>query len=125
MPVDGVAPLLEGVELIDSLMPVSSLTGNRMSFYEALKLVGSEKYSRQIDALMVEWPSVASDPRMSDDDRVEFLTSRLSTGLPSEDDALRRQLEKVVSDFSPLVQEEVKDNVIEFDKSDSGTTDDA
>lgn len=114
-----VQPIMEGVEILDSLLPVSSVTGNRMSFYDALRLVSSEKYSRQIDALMVEWPTVASDPRMSDDDRVDFLVSRLATGLPSEDDALREQLAKIVGDFSQVKPEVKTPDTIEFKSSDS------
>lgn len=116
---EDVQPVLEGAELIDSLMPVSSVTGNRMSFFDALRMVSGEKYSRQLDALMVEWPTVASDPRMSDDDRVDFLTSRLAIGLPSEDDRLRSQLEKVVADFAEVNLDFKSPDTIDFKPTDS------
>lgn len=116
---EDVQPVMEGVELLDSLLPVSSVTGNRMSFYDALRFVSGEKYSRQIDALLVEWPSVASDPRMTDDDRVDFLVSRLATGLPSEDDALREHLAKIVGDFSQVEPGVKSPDIIDFKPSDS------
>ena len=85
---DNDSPIVfEGAEVLDALCPVSSLTGNRMSIYEAVQLVGNEKFSRAIDALLPEIPSIANDSRFSDDDRVSMLMSRLDTGLPFQHQA--------------------------------------
>ena len=85
--VDDNAPVVfEGAEVLDALCPVSSLTGNRMSVYEAVQMVGNEKFSRAVDALLPEIPAIANDSRLSDDDKVSMLMSRLDTGLPSEND---------------------------------------
>lgn len=96
--------LFEGWDALESVCPVSSLTGNRMSIYEAMQMVGNEKYSRAIDALLPEIPAIMSDARLSDDDRVDMMVSRLSTGSTSEDTRLREQLSQIVSDFKDSVE---------------------
>ena len=103
--VDDSAPVVfEGAEVIDALCPVSSLTGNRMSIYEAVQMIGNEKFTRAIDALLPEIPSIANDSRLSDDDRVSMLMSRLDTGLPSENEAYRGYLSKIIDDFRSDVE---------------------
>lgn len=91
--------LLENGDTIQKLLPVSRLTGNRQSMYSLLKMVGGEKYSRAIDALLPEIPAIMSDQRLSDDDRVDLLTSRLNVGSASENDRMRKQLALVVDTF--------------------------
>lgn len=112
--------VIEGAEALKQLCPVSSLTGNRMSLYEAMQMVGNEKYSRAVAQLLPELPTLMSDSRLSDDDRVATLASRLSTGLPSEDDRVREALSKIVSDFGDAVKAAAaeKKDTIQFEPSD-------
>lgn len=120
--VDDTAPVVfDGAEVLDALCPVSSLTGNRMSIYEAVQMVGNEKFSRAIDALLPEIPSIAIDSRLSDDDRVSMLMSRLDTGLPSENEAYRGYLTKIIDDFKVDVENASKksDDTIKFDANDA------
>lgn len=121
-PVDDSVPVVfEGAEVLDSLCPVSSLTGNRMSIYEAVQMVGNEKFSRAIDALLPEIPAIANDFRLSDDDRVSMLMSRLDTGLPSENEAYRGYLSKIIDDFKVDVENASKksDDTIKFNADDA------
>lgn len=113
--------VIEGAEALKQLCPVSSLTGNRMSLYEAMQMVGNEKYSRAVEQLLPELPTLMSDSRLSDDDRVATLAARLATGLPSEDDRVRESLSKIVSDFGDLVKANsaVNKDTIQFDPSDT------
>lgn len=120
--IDKDAPIVfEGAEVLDALCPVSSLTGNRMSIYEAVQMVGNEKFSRAIDALLPEIPALANDSRLSDDDRVSMLMSRLDTGLPSENDEYRGYLAKIIDDFKFDVEKaSVKsDDSIKFNADDA------
>lgn len=94
-----VPALIEGFDALDSVCPVSSLTGNRMSIYEAMQMLGNDKYSRALESMLQEIPAIMSDSRLSDDDRVDMMVSRLNTGSPSEDAVVREQLSKIVSDF--------------------------
>ena len=121
-PVDDSLPFVfEGAEVLDSLCPVSSLTGNRMSIYEAVQMVGNEKFSRAIDALLPEIPAIANDSRLSDDDRVSMLMSRLDTGLSSENEEFRDYLAKIVDDFKVDVEKSLKksDDTIKFNADDA------
>lgn len=101
--------VIEGADVLDAVCPVSSLTGNRMSIYEAMQMVGNEKYSRAIEQLLPEVPTIMSDPRLTDDDRVDLMVSRLATGSASEDARVREQLASIVSDFSAAAQSAVED----------------
>ena len=121
-PVDDSLPVVfEGAEVLDAVCPVSSLTGNRMSIYEAVQMVGNEKFSRAIDALLPEIPSIANDSRLSDDDRVSMLMSRLDTGLSSENEEFRDYLAKIVDDFKVDVEKSLKkpDDTIKFNADDA------
>lgn len=96
---DNCPTVFEGFDALDAVCPVSSLTGNRMSIYEAMQMVGNEKYSRAIDKLLPEIPQIMSDSRLTDDDRISLMASRLDTGSASETARLRDSLAKIVSDF--------------------------
>lgn len=97
--------VIEGAEALDAICPVSSVTGNRMSIYEAMQMVGNEKYSRAIDALLPDIPTIMSDSRLSDDDRVDLMVSRLNTGSVTEDSRMREQLSTIVSDFKSVFED--------------------
>lgn len=114
--------LLEGAEYIDAIMPVSKLTGNRMSIYEAARMLGNEKFSRQLDAFLTEFQSLPSDSKMSDLDRIQLLKPRWETGCPAEDERFANRLAALVDDFKDSLKpsEEVKET-IKFDSVDAST----
>lgn len=112
--------ILEGVEYIDAIMPVSNLTGNRMSIYEAVQILGNEKFSRQLDAFLTEFKSLPSDNKMSDIDRIQLLKPRWETGCPAEDERFANRLAQFVDDFKDSLRpaDDNKDT-IKFDASDA------
>lgn len=113
--------VIDGAELLEQVCPVSSLTGNRMSLYEAMQMLGNEKLSRAIDALLPEVPAILSDSRLSDDDKVSMLESRLDCGSSSENARMRESLAKVVSDFKDVYDKSLNapDTSIKFTDQDA------
>lgn len=115
--------ILEGAEFIDAVMPVSKLTGNRMSIYEAAQMLGNEKFSRQLDAFLTEFKSLPSDSKMSDSDRIQLLRPRWETGCPAEDERFAKQLELLVDDFKDsLKPSDVVKETIKFDSGDANNS---
>ena len=117
------AKVLEGEELYDTLCPVSKLTGHRMSVFKLLgKLTGAK--ADLLNAVLQELPTVASDPRLSDQDRADFLVSRLCSGTPAENAIVA---EKIMNDLDALGlsskrTEKAADSIqssIDFDKNDN------
>lgn len=82
---DKVLPVvIEGSEIFDTLVPVSKFTGRRENPLSLLsKISGAD--SALLNSVLQELPSVASDSRLTDEDRANWLVSRLSTGTPAED----------------------------------------
>lgn len=120
--------IIEGSDLYDKIAPVSELTGKRENVVTVLsRLAHNPEYSRAINALLQEIPTIKSDPRLNDDDRIDLMMKRLSTGTPAEDDAVRSYLESV-SDVlfkgaPQKVVDAVKENQIGFEPSDANVED--
>lgn len=95
---DDIFPVvIQGVEAYDVLCPVSKFTGHRENPLKLLRsLTLDPARSRALEMFMQEIPTIASDPRLSDTDRVSLMMDRLSTGTPSEDERYRQMLEQVV-----------------------------
>lgn len=95
------APLvIDGVEAYEVLCPVSKLTGHRENPLSLLKsLMNDPVKSRQLDAFLQELPTIDAPKGLSDDDMVDLMMDRLSTGTPAEDDKYRRMLESVAGDI--------------------------
>lgn len=120
--------IIEGVDLYDKVAPISSLTGRRENPLLLLqKLDANPSISRALQQLLPEIPSIRSDRRMNDDDRINLIMSRLSTGTPAEDDATRLYLESIADvlfkNAPQFVKEDVKDS-ISFTPTDGKTIDD-
>lgn len=92
--------VLEGKQELETLLPVSKLTGRRQDPLDLLKMQFS-KDSRLLDALLQELPVVQSDSSISDEDKFSVLASRLGTGTPYENDVLVKELEKVADVLFP------------------------
>lgn len=88
--------LIEGVSEYDCLCPVSKVTGHRGNPLSCLKIALSDKNSRLLDAILQEVPAINSDPRISDEDKLATLVSRLDTGTKAESD----QVARVLSNFT-------------------------
>lgn len=120
--------IIEGADLYDKVAPVSELTGRRENPLLLLrKLDANPAIARALQKLLPEIPSIRTNPRMNDDDRIDLIMSRLSTGTPAEDDATRLYLESIADvlfkNAPQAVKEDVKDS-ISFTPSDGKTIDD-
>lgn len=75
--------VIDGADVYDTLCPVSKLTGHRESPFKLLgKLTGAN--SQLLNQVLAELPSVHSDAKLTDEDRADYLVSRLCTGTPAE-----------------------------------------
>lgn len=120
---DKVRPVvLEGAELLDTLCPVSHNTGRRENPLSLLgKLTGAD--SQILNAVLQELPTIQSNSKLTDEDRVAWLTERCSTGTPAEDALMAERLMKDL-DALGISQQKVDeiqknaDNTISFDNAD-------
>lgn len=119
--------VIDGVEAYETLCPVNELTGTRVNPLELLMAYSNDPVrSRKLTVLLSELPTIASDSRLSDDQKVEMLCDRLQTGVPADDDQYRRVLEKLAAPlFKSLGDKSDSDKSIQFDKSDSVAADSA
>lgn len=93
-----VAPrLIDGLDIINALTPVSPKTGMRENLLSlARKLAADPQKAKLLEAAIQEIPSMRSDPRCTDEDLTETLMMRLQTGTPSENDAFRSGLMELI-----------------------------
>lgn len=126
--IDSLPQIIQGADLYDKIAPVSKLTGKRENALVLLSRLGNNpEYSRALQALLTELPTIKSDPRLNDEMRIDLMASRLATGTPAEDDATRKYLESIADvlfkDSPQKVVDAVKDNQIEFKPTDGDVVD--
>lgn len=107
--------VIEGQQELETLLPVSKLTGRRENVLTLLEMQFS-KDSRLLNALLQELPVVQSDPNIADEDRFSVLASRLATGTMYEQDALTSQLSKVADVLFPQQNKEAEKIVFDAAK---------
>lgn len=100
VPVASTDPILEGSADIDTLCPVSKLTGHRTNPLTLLGMALGDKQSRLLDKLLQELPTVQSMD-VSDADKIDMLASRLASGSLAEHDALVDSLSSVADTLFP------------------------
>lgn len=124
-----VAPrLIDGLDIINALTPVSPKTGMRENLLSlARKLVADPQKARLLEAAIQEIPSMRSDPRCSDEDLTDTLMMRLQTGTPSENDAFRSGLMELIKSVPSNKSSDVPvdDTKIIFDKPSDSLNPDA
>ena len=111
--------LIDGVNELDTLCPVSKLTGHRGNPLQLLRMALSDKNSRLLDSILQELPTV-QELDVSDDDKLSLLVSRLDTGSFAENDVLVQELSKVTDILFPdnrEVQQQIEQG-IEFKPAD-------
>lgn len=127
-PSDTFSPyVIEGADIIETLCPVSKYTGTRENPLSLLAKITSAD-SALLNSVLQELPVIASDSNLSDDDRVNFLVSRLGSGTPAEDALLSSRL---MNDLDALglrsssvdSPDSLSENTISFDSSDVSSTD--
>lgn len=119
---DRVLPnVIEGSELLDTLCPVSKNTGRRGNPLALLgKLTGAD--SNLLNSVLQELPALRSDPRLTDEDRVNAIVERLATGSPAEDALMAERLMKDIDALgisSKSVDEVKPSDTIKFDSADA------
>lgn len=119
--------LIDGLDIINALTPVSPKTGMRENLLSlACKLVADPQKARLLEAAIQEIPSMRSDPRCTDEDLTDTLMMRLQTGTPSENDTFRSGLLELIKSVPSNKPSDVPvdDTKIIFDKpSDSPNPD--
>lgn len=113
--------VIEGAEVLDVVCPVSKFSGHRESPFKLLgKLTGAK--SDLLNSVLQEMPTIASDSRLTDADRVDMVVQRLSTGTPAEDSLMA---ERIMNDIDALglsnksVQVSSDSSKIAFEASDA------
>ena len=110
--------VLEGAEVFDILCPVSKLTGHRENPLSLISRVLTPDKSRALQLALQEIPA---DPQegsnMSDDDYLNMLVPRLSSGSPSEDAMVRERLASMIDILRPD-QVQPSGEQIQFESSD-------
>lgn len=111
--------VIEGADILDVVAPVSKLTGHRENPLKLLgKITGAD--SALLNQVLQELPVIKGDPRLSDEDRVNAIVDRLSTGTPAEDALMA---ERLMADIEALglssEQSKVDSSSIEFNSSDA------
>lgn len=110
--------VIEGAEVIDTLLPVNKLTGHRGSLYKLLgKITGAK--SDLLNSVLQELPVLRSDASLTDEQRVEMLVPRLASGSPAEDALMAEMLMKNVDVLFPKAENKPDSSKIEFTPADS------
>lgn len=104
---EDVPHLIDGAQELETLLPVSKLTGRRADVLEVLTLAFN-KDSRLLDALLQELPTIQSDPNISDSDKVRMLAGRFDQGTRADNDALIERLMSVSDVLFPLQAEQAE-----------------
>jgi hypothetical protein len=116
--------LIDGVEILDTICPVSKLTGHRTN---PLTLLGAvtDGNSRLLQAVLAELPAVQTDPSVTDEDKLDLLVSRLDTGTFADMDAVRDALASISDSLfvKPEVQEQAEKQVISFEENKPSVSD--
>ena len=116
---------VDGAKELEALCPVSKVTGFPMSLQQAITMV-TDKNSRLAEILTMEIPSIPTDDRISDDDKLKMLVSRLETGSFFENDGAIEALGRIAAQFFPKadVDRIVSENEnIQFESSDAPSGD--
>lgn len=115
--------LIDGADIINTLAPVSKKTGLRENILSLLRKVVSDPAKQALlQSALQELPTDSSQQNMTDEQKVEFLAMRLSTGSPAEDDNFRQVLTDIVADLPSLVRQSVSketDKTIDFNSNDA------
>lgn len=83
--------VIEGAEVLDTLIPVSRVTGRRANLLTQLQLV-TGKNAQLLESVLQDLPVLKSDASLTDQDRFDILVSRLVAGTPAEDATLQEAL---------------------------------
>lgn len=115
--------VIEGADIFDTLCPMNKFNGHRDNPLSLLgKITGAD--SQLLQSVLQELPTVFNDPSMTDDDRVNYLVPRLSSGTPAEASIVAEHLMNNLDALgmsqkrAQAVVESQQKQTIEFDNKD-------
>lgn len=121
---NGVPQIIEGVDILNTLCPVSKKTGMRENFLSLIrKLVNDPAKQALLYQCIQEIPVDNSQANLDEDSKFEFCVQRLQSGTPAENALLLDSWERIVdlykdSQKASAVQQAVNGSGISFDGSD-------
>lgn len=126
---DGAPCIVDGVDILDILCPVSKKTGLRENPLSLIrKLVNDPAKQALLYSIIQELPTDDSQSGLDENSKFEFCAQRLNVGTPAENEVLFRHLESVidlvVDSRNAAAAQQAVDKVT-FGKSDSEIVDNA
>lgn len=104
--------VIDGLDVVEALSPVSKKTGLRENFLTILrKVVADPRKQVLLQQALQELPADNSQSKLSDSEKLDFLTMRLSSGSPAEDDLIRQRLESVLDVLPKSAAESVEQKI--------------
>lgn len=119
-PIAGYCHIIEGVAVMDTLCPVSKLTGYRENPLLLLSRVLDPAKARLVDSVLQQIPSMTPEgSKISDSDALDMIMDRLATGTPAEDALMRNRLSDMLDVLIPANVRSEVEQTIQFDQADA------
>lgn len=126
---NGVPCIIDGVDILDTLCPVSEATGLRENPLSLIrKLVQDPAKQALLMSIIQELPTDNSQQNLDEESKFEFCAQRLNVGTPAENEVLMGHLEKVIdlmADSEKAAKASEAANKIAFDAPDKEIIDNA
>lgn len=126
---NGVPCIIDGVDILDTLCPVSEATGLRENPLSLIrKLVQDPAKQALLMSIIQELPTDNSQQNLDEDSKFEFCAQRLNVGTPAENELLMNHLEKVIDlmvDSEKAAAAAESASKINYEKNDSEIIDNA
>lgn len=97
--------VIEGINELDVLCPVSKLTGNRENPLHLVNKILPPDKAQLLGGILQEIPPSSNDSRLTDADRFDLVKTRLMTGTPAEDAQWMDYLASVSDVLFPTMEE--------------------
>lgn len=101
--------VIEGSQIINTLCPVSKLTKLPMDITSAISMaINDPSLSGLVSQIVQTLPSIPSDSRLTDGDRLDLLISNFDLGTPAETDRVRASLMEIADQLFPKPEQIVE-----------------
>lgn len=126
---NGVPCIIDGVDILNTLCPVSEATGLRENPLSLIrKLVNDPAKQALLMSIIQELPTDNSQQNLDEDSKFEFCVQRLNVGTPAENELLLQHLEKVIdlmADSEKAAAVVESESKINFEQNDKEISDNA
>lgn len=126
---EGAPSIIDGVDILDTLCPVSKKTGLRENPLSLIrKLVNDPAKQALLYSIIQELPTDNSQVNLDEESKFEFCAQRLQVGTPAENEELFHQFESVIDlvvDSQKAAAAKQAAEKIAFDGSDKEIIDNA